>query len=216
LPPDECLRLLASVPVGRVGFVADDEVVVLPVNHVVDGQDVIFRTAHGSKLSAAEGQNRAAFEADHYNEQTQAWWSVLVNGRAEVVDAEADIERLSLSLSRLGVYPWVTAVRHPFWIRIRPTSVSGRRTPGTKWASHPAGTLSASRCSRLTPDPRRTPAVPASPRRACDEFAGARCQAGRRDPCGPADSSRAASAPASRDGRATLARPYVYASSPRG
>jgi len=40
------------------------------------------------------------------------------------------------------VYPWVTAVRHPFWIRIRPTSVSGRRTPGTRWASHPAGTLS--------------------------------------------------------------------------
>ena len=72
MPPDECLRLLASVPVGRVGFVADSEVVVLPVNHVVDGQDVIFRTAHGSKLSAAEGQNRAAFEADHYNEQTQA------------------------------------------------------------------------------------------------------------------------------------------------
>lgn len=142
LPPDECLRLLASVPVGRVGFVADGEVVVLPVNHVVDGQDVIFRTAHGSKLSAAEGQNRAAFEADHYNEQTQAWWSVLVNGRAEVVNAAADIERLSLSLSRLGVYPWVTAVRHPFWIRIRPTSVSGRRTPGTSWASQPAGTLS--------------------------------------------------------------------------
>ena len=142
LPPDECLRLLASVPVGRVGFVADGEVVVLPVNHVVDGQEVIFRTAHGSKLSAAEGQNRTAFEADYYNEQTRAWWSVLVNGRAEVVDAEADIDRLSLSLSRLGVYPWVTAVRHPFWIRIRPTSVSGRRTPGTEWAAHPAGTLS--------------------------------------------------------------------------
>jgi nitroimidazol reductase NimA-like FMN-containing flavoprotein (pyridoxamine 5'-phosphate oxidase superfamily) len=142
LPADECLRLLASVPVGRVGFVVDGEVVVLPVNHVVDGQDVIFRTAQGSKLSAAEGQNRAAFEADYCNEQTRAWWSVLVNGRAEVVDAEADIDRLSLSLSRLGVYPWVTDTRHPFWIRIRPTSVSGRRTPGTNWASHPTDTSS--------------------------------------------------------------------------
>ncbi len=29
LPVDECLRLLASVAVGRVGFVADGEVVVL-------------------------------------------------------------------------------------------------------------------------------------------------------------------------------------------
>jgi uncharacterized protein len=142
VPFDECLRLLASVSVGRVGFVADGEVVVLPVNHVVDGQDVIFRTAHGSKLSAAEGQDRAAFEADHYNEQTRSGWSVLVTGRAEVVEAEADIQRLSLSLSRLGVYPWATAVRHPFWIRIRPTSVSGRQTPGTRWASHPVGTYS--------------------------------------------------------------------------
>jgi uncharacterized protein len=142
LPFDECLRLLASVPVGRVGFVADGEVVVLPVNHVVDGQDVIFRTAYGSKLATAEGQDLTAFEADHYNEQTRSGWSVLVNGRAEVVDTEADIRRLGLSMSRLDVYPWVTAVRHPFWIRIRATSVSGRQTAGARWASHPAGSYS--------------------------------------------------------------------------
>ncbi len=142
LPFDECLRLLASVPVGRVGFVADGEVVVLPVNHVVDGQDVIFRTAYGSKLSAAEGQDLAAFEADNYNAQTRSGWSVLVNGRAEVVEAEADIQRLGQCMSRLDVYPWVTEVRHPSWIRIRPTSVSGRRTPGTRWESRPAGSYS--------------------------------------------------------------------------
>lgn len=34
LPFEECLRLLASVPVGRVGFVAEGEVVMLPVNHL--------------------------------------------------------------------------------------------------------------------------------------------------------------------------------------
>ncbi len=67
---------------------------------------------------------------------------MLVNGHAEVVEAEADIERLGLSLSRLGEYPWVTTVRHPFWMRIRPTSVSGRQTPGTRWASHIGGTYS--------------------------------------------------------------------------
>jgi nitroimidazol reductase NimA-like FMN-containing flavoprotein (pyridoxamine 5'-phosphate oxidase superfamily) len=127
LPFDECLRLLASVPVGRVGFFADGEIVVLPVNHLVDGHDVVFRTAHGSKLSAAGGQHLAVFEADHYHEQTRSGWSVLVSGRAEMVDAEADIQRLS----RRGLHPWATAVQRPFWIRIRPTSVSGRQTPGT-------------------------------------------------------------------------------------
>jgi nitroimidazol reductase NimA-like FMN-containing flavoprotein (pyridoxamine 5'-phosphate oxidase superfamily) len=127
LPFDECLRLLASVPVGRVGFVADGEIVVLPVNHVVDGHDVVFRTAHGSKLAAAEGQNLAAFEADYYDGQTRSGWSVLVSGRAEVIDAEADVRRLS----RRGLHPWAAAVQRPFWIRIRPASVTGRQTPGS-------------------------------------------------------------------------------------
>jgi pyridoxamine 5'-phosphate oxidase-like protein len=80
-----------------------------------------------SKLAAAESQNLVAFQADEYDEQTQSGWSVLVNGRAEAVDEEAEIQRLS----QLGLHPWVTAVERPFWIRIRPTSVSGWQTPGT-------------------------------------------------------------------------------------
>ena len=125
LPFDVCLQLLATVPVGRVSFLADGEIVVLPVNHVVDGQDPVFRTARGSKLSAAEGQDLVAFEADSYDERTQSGWSVLVNGRAQAVYEEAEIRRLS----RLGLHPWVTAVDRPFWVRIRPTSITGRQTP---------------------------------------------------------------------------------------
>jgi uncharacterized protein len=126
LPFDMCLRLLATVPVGRVSFLADGEIVVLPVNHVLDGQDPVFRTARGSKLSAAEGQDLVAFEADEYDERTRSGWSVLVNGRAEPVYEEAEIQRLS----HLGLHPWITAVERPFWIRIRPTAISGRQTPG--------------------------------------------------------------------------------------
>ncbi len=126
LPFDVCLQLLATVPVGRVSFLADGEIVVLPVNHVLDGQDPVFRTARGSKLSAAEGQDLVAFEADSYDERTQSGWSVLVNGRAQAIYDEAEIRRLS----RLGLHPWVTAVDRPFWVRIRPTSISGRQTPG--------------------------------------------------------------------------------------
>jgi len=127
LPFDECLRLMGSVSVGRVGFFSDGEMVVLPVNHVVDGNDPVFRTNRGSKLSAAEGQDLVAFEADNYSEPDRSGWSVLVTGRAEVVYDEAEVERLE----RLGVHPWVTTVERPFWIRIRATSVSGRQTPGT-------------------------------------------------------------------------------------
>ena len=125
LPFDTCLRLLATAPVGRVSFFAEGEIVVLPVNYVMDGQDPIFRTARGSKLSAAQGQNVVAFEADGYDERTRSGWSVLVNGRADAIYEEAEIRRLS----RLGLHPWVTAVDRPFWIRIRPTAISGRQTP---------------------------------------------------------------------------------------
>jgi nitroimidazol reductase NimA-like FMN-containing flavoprotein (pyridoxamine 5'-phosphate oxidase superfamily) len=127
LPFDACLQLLASVPLGRVGFYADGEMVILPVNHAMDGQDVVFRTARGSKLTAAEEQDLVAFEADDYDQQTRSGWSVLVTGRAAVVYEEAEIQRLD----RLDLHPWATAVAHPFWVRIRPTSVTGRRIPGT-------------------------------------------------------------------------------------
>ena len=127
LPLEVCLRLLESVPVGRVSFSTDGEVVTLPVNHVVDGQDVVFRTDRGSKLSAADRQDHVAFEADDYDLRTRTGWSVLVKGRAEVVREDSEIQRLS----HLGLYPWVTAVNRPFWIRIRPTSVTGRHTPLT-------------------------------------------------------------------------------------
>ncbi|HYA51461.1 MAG TPA: pyridoxamine 5'-phosphate oxidase family protein [Streptosporangiaceae bacterium] len=126
LPFDVCLRLLASVPIGRVGFYADGEVVLLPVNHAVDGQDVVFRTAAGTKLTAAQEQDLVSFEADDYDLQTRSGWSILVTGRATVVYDEAEVKRLN----RLNLHPWATSVEHPFWVRIHPTSVTGRRTPG--------------------------------------------------------------------------------------
>ena len=85
LPFDECLRLLGSVPVGRIGFINDGEVTVLPVNHAVDGQDVIFHVAYGSKLAAAAKQEAVAFEADSYDPASKSGWSVLVTGWAELV-----------------------------------------------------------------------------------------------------------------------------------
>jgi hypothetical protein len=127
LPTDVCLRLLESVPVGRVSFYTDGEVITLPVNHVVDGQDVVFRTDRGSKLSASERQDLVAFEADDYDPKTRTGWSVLIKGRAEVVHEDSEIQRLN----QLDLHPWVTAVERPFWIRIRPAAITGRHTPLT-------------------------------------------------------------------------------------
>jgi uncharacterized protein len=122
LPLDESWHLLASVPVGRIGFQADGEVVVLPVNHIVDGQTVAFRTAIGSKLSAADGETRVVFEADDYDAVLRAGWSVVVNGHAQVVYEDLEIE----ALNRYGLDSAADEPDRPYWIRIRPESVSGR------------------------------------------------------------------------------------------
>jgi uncharacterized protein len=127
LPFDSCLSLLAAVSVGRVGFAADGEIFVLPVNFVMDGQAVVFRTAAGSKLAGAEDKSEVAFEADNYDDITESGWSVLVRGPAEVVEDDAEIGRLD----RLGLRPWAKGADRPFWIRIRPISVTGRRTAGS-------------------------------------------------------------------------------------
>ena len=64
----DCFGLLKSVPVGRVGFTAGGEVVILPVNFTVDGQDVVFVTGAGSKLSGVEVGQYVGFEADSFDQ----------------------------------------------------------------------------------------------------------------------------------------------------
>src|SRR5215469_2781949 len=102
LPFDSCLARLASVPVGRVGFIAAGEVEILPVNHVVDGRSVVFRTGEGSKLAGAGEGYPLTFEADSYDARAQSGWSVVIHGYAEVVEDEAEIRRMDA----LGLRTW--------------------------------------------------------------------------------------------------------------
>jgi uncharacterized protein len=119
----DCFLLLKSAPVGRIGFAEGDEVVILPVNFLVDGQDVVFRTGAGSKLSAVEVGHYVGFEADSYDPATESGWSVVVNGLAEVVDDAEEAARLDA----LGLSPWGGHASGRVWVRIRPSSITGRR-----------------------------------------------------------------------------------------
>jgi nitroimidazol reductase NimA-like FMN-containing flavoprotein (pyridoxamine 5'-phosphate oxidase superfamily) len=125
LPHGVCLERLASVPVGRVGFVAAGEVEILPVNHVVDGQNVAFRTGIGSKLSGACLGFPITFEADGFDASGGSGWSVVVHGTADVVEDDAEAGRLTAALGDRG---WTGGDR-PYLIRIRPFSITGREVP---------------------------------------------------------------------------------------
>jgi nitroimidazol reductase NimA-like FMN-containing flavoprotein (pyridoxamine 5'-phosphate oxidase superfamily) len=118
----DCFLRLESVPVGRIGFVSGGEVVILPVSFLVDGQDVVFRTGTGSKLSALEVGHYVGFEADSYDPATGTGWSVVVNGLAEIVDSGTEAARLDT----LGLPSWGGGEAGRTWVRIRPTSITGR------------------------------------------------------------------------------------------
>ena len=122
LPHEECLRRLRQARLGRVAFVYQGEPVILPVNHGMDGDAVVFRTAPGAKLFAADGELPVAFEVDGIDVDRRAGWSVVVRGTATTVDDEADIARLTL----LGVEPWADLTERKNWVRIRAYSVTGR------------------------------------------------------------------------------------------
>ena len=63
LGEDECLTLLTSADVGRVGVVVDGQPLIFPVNHVLAGRSIVVRTDSGTMLHAAS-LARVAFEAD--------------------------------------------------------------------------------------------------------------------------------------------------------
>lgn len=120
----ECLELLARAPVGRIAYVEGGQPVVLPVNHVVLGSKVAFRTAEGGKLDAAVMGRQVAFEVDSYDRHTRTGWSVVVRGEAGTVEEPGLLSWLEAQDLR----PWADQRTRPTWVVIRADDVSGRRT----------------------------------------------------------------------------------------
>jgi uncharacterized protein len=118
---DECMALLATVPIGRIVFTEGALPAIQPVNFALDGEDVLIRTGVGSKLAAAARSAVVAFEVDRYDETTLTGWSVVLIGRAHAVpQSEHDHMRA------IGPVPWALGSR-PHFIRITPEIVRGRR-----------------------------------------------------------------------------------------
>lgn len=118
---DECMALLATVPIGRIVFTEGALPAIQPVNFAMDGDDVLIRTGVGSKLAAAARSAIVAFEVDRYDEATMTGWSVVLIGRAHAV-GQSEHDRLRT----VDLVPWALGSR-PHFIRITPEIVRGRR-----------------------------------------------------------------------------------------
>lgn len=86
LDREECLRLLASATLGRIGFTSRALPSVLPVNFHLDRNRILVHTARGSRLDAALKDSVVAFEADELDPMGQRGWSVAVTGVATELD----------------------------------------------------------------------------------------------------------------------------------
>jgi nitroimidazol reductase NimA-like FMN-containing flavoprotein (pyridoxamine 5'-phosphate oxidase superfamily) len=119
--PAECFDLLEPGGIGRVGFTAEDGVMMLPVNFAVLGKAIIFRTAPDTLL-ALHANTHLSFEVDHFDEALREGWSVLVQGHAHEVTDEREVKHIE-HVTHLE--PWAPGARDVY-VRIAPTQISGR------------------------------------------------------------------------------------------
>ena len=122
LSKDECLAVLASRSIGRVGITHRALPVILPVNYALLNGDVVITTGVGSKLEAAVVRAIVAFEVDDIDEGTRTGWSVCVKGRAEELVRPDDIE----AAEALGMQTFCPSERHRY-VRISTDLMTGRR-----------------------------------------------------------------------------------------
>ena len=124
LSDSECVRLLQSNDVGRLGVV-DREVrpLIFPVNYFFDEGVVVFRTAPGSKLDLAPGAP-VCFEIDGLEPDGGGAWSVLVKGLAhDITDPR------SAPTGRMKLWPVrpLAPGSREHWIGVWANEITGRR-----------------------------------------------------------------------------------------
>jgi nitroimidazol reductase NimA-like FMN-containing flavoprotein (pyridoxamine 5'-phosphate oxidase superfamily) len=126
LSEPECHALLAASQVGRVLVSLDAMPAAFPVNFCVVDHDIVFRTAPGTKLSAAVEHTVLGFEVDDIDFAHRSGWSVLAVGMSRVVTDEAEIAELDTA--RLDSWWNLPFARY---VRIEIQRISGRRITAT-------------------------------------------------------------------------------------
>jgi nitroimidazol reductase NimA-like FMN-containing flavoprotein (pyridoxamine 5'-phosphate oxidase superfamily) len=121
LSRDECVGLLETRRLGRVSVSIGALPAILPVNYVVWNDAVVFRSAPGTKVSAALMGTVVAFEVDDATADLSGGWSVLVVGHASEIRDLATLERVR----QLPLASWAPGQRDHF-VRISTERVSGR------------------------------------------------------------------------------------------
>jgi hypothetical protein len=96
----QSLRLLGSVPLGRVVFTVNALPALRPVNHVVINGLIVFRTHEGAAIAKVAGSIDPVrvvvlYEADQIDPVTHRGWSVIATGYASLIDDPMQVARFA-------------------------------------------------------------------------------------------------------------------------
>jgi uncharacterized protein len=91
---DECRELLARGEVGRVAICGPRGPFILPVNYVLHGEAVVFRTSPYGSLGRLAPNQQIAFEVDELDPKTKSGQSVVATGRGEMLDDRQDLAEI--------------------------------------------------------------------------------------------------------------------------
>lgn len=114
----DCWDMLATQSVGRIALEVNGRIEIFPVNYGLDGEAIIFRTNAGRKMTWVT-QGEIAFEVDSIDQESRCGWSVVVHGTARDITLHDAPER------QVAARPWTG--QKDFLVRIKPSSVTGRR-----------------------------------------------------------------------------------------
>ncbi|AZM87930.1 MULTISPECIES: helix-turn-helix domain-containing protein [Streptomyces] len=122
LEEEECRMLLGTHGVGRIAVFTPEGPAVLPVNYMVVGTAIVFRTA-AEALAARAAGTEIAFEIDNIDDVTAGGWSVLAVGELQAVTDPEEIQHLTTTARS---HPWAGGPR-THWMKLAPLRLTGRR-----------------------------------------------------------------------------------------
>ncbi len=118
----ECLRILRSRPIGRLGLTVDGVPWILPVSYSVHGEGVVFRTTVGTRFDDLVLGADVVFETDSADPAFQSGWAVLGWGRVTEIVDPAELA----ALGHLPLRPWVRREQYR-WVELEFTNLIGWR-----------------------------------------------------------------------------------------
>lgn len=118
----QCFELLGQTEFGRLAVDLAGQPDIFPVNFIVSGGNLLFRTDAGTKLAGAALSHHVAFEADSVDAEAGTAWSVVIKGIAHLLERDEEIAEAQA----LPLKPWMPHLE-PDFVRIVPNTVTGRR-----------------------------------------------------------------------------------------